>query len=142
MTMYIGIDPDVDKSGYAVWDSDQKEFNMLIAASFFDVIADIQLTHNAFKTVVCVEASWLIKKSNWHGKEKQSKAVGEKIAKAVGANHQVGKLIVEWCKRNNIKCIEVKPMGKKKADEFKRLTGLTGRTNSEKRDAAMLVFGR
>ena len=142
MTIYIGIDPDVDKSGFAVWNSSGKQFGHVGQYSFFDLIDQIELLKMFHNVAVVVEAGWLIKKSNWHDKPKQSKAVGEKIAKAVGTNHQVGKLLVEWCKHNNIKCIEIKPMGKLNAREFKKITGWEKRTNPEQRDAAMLVFGR
>ena len=142
MTIYIGIDPDVDKSGFAAKNSNDKQFAHIWQYSFFDLIYQIELIKIVHDVVVVVEAGWLIKKSNWHSNPKQSKAVGEKIAKAVGANHQVGKLFVEWCESKNIECIEVKPMGKLNAREFKKITGWEQRTNPEQRDAAMLVFGR
>lgn len=139
---WIGIDPDVDKSGFAVWDSDSKTLEVVFCESFFEILENIEFQIISFDVTVIIEAGWLIKKSNWHNKKRQTKAVGEKIAKAVGANHQIGKLFVEYCKINNIKFIEVKPMGKKNAEQFKKITGWAKRTNSEVRDAAMLVYGR
>jgi len=91
---------------------------------------------------VVVEAGWLNKKSNFHGRANQTKAVGEKIAKAVGANHQIGKLIIEYCNKNKIKVSQVRPKVKKlNSEEFRLFTGYKKRTNPEHRDSAMLVFG-
>ena len=90
---------------------------------------------------VVIEAGWLHKKSNWHGRAGQTKSVGEKIAKSVGRNHQVGILLKEYCEIKGIKHTLVKPKGKVKADYFKKLTGYTKRTNQDQRDAGMLVFG-
>ncbi len=139
MKIIVGIDPDIDKSGFAVWNSHQQSFVEITALPFFDLIERLEWLGDV---TVVVEAGWLIKKSNFHGRKGQSKAVGEKIAKAVGANHQVGKLLVEWCRSNNIDVVEIKPLGKVDSDKFKMMTGWHDRTNSEHRDAAMLVFGR
>lgn len=136
--IFIGIDPDVEKSGFAAWDSRRRTFLEIENYSFFDLIERLKGFDSEIEVVV--EAGWLIKKSNFHGRKGQTKSVGEKIAKAVGANHQVGKLFVEWCKKNNVVCYEIKPKGKIDGAEFKRKTGWGKRTNSEHRDAAMLVF--
>lgn len=51
----------------------------------------------------------------------------------------------DWCKENGYHAVFVKPMGKglkKSAEEFKRITKWTGRTNEHSRDAAMIVYGR
>ena len=142
MTRWIGIDPDVDESGFAVWNDESEEFETIDQASFFEITLIISTMAKAFDVQVVIEAGWLIKKSNWHGHKRQSKAVGEKIAKAVGANHQVGKLFCEFCNNSHIVYQSQKPLGKLDARQFKRITGWEKVTNSEKRDAAMLVFKR
>jgi hypothetical protein len=148
--IHIGVDPDVDSSGFAVWDSVLKEFSEINAYRIFDLLAWIDTyIAEGHDVKVVIEAGWLNKKSNFHGNAKQSKSVGEKIAKSVGANHQVGRVIVEYCQVKNISYVEQKPLPKKwgknkrekiSAEEFKKISGWSGRTNSEKRDAAMLVF--
>ena len=141
--IYIGIDPDVDKNGFAVWDANDKSLNYIGVCRFFGLINEIEsLIATGEDVIVFIEAGWLIRKSNFHSKKGQTKSVGEKIAKAVGANHQVGKLLAEYCDDKKIAYALIRPQGKKKADEFKRITGYQKRTNSEMRDAAMLVFGR
>lgn len=136
--IYIGIDPDIDNNGIACWDSETKEFDYIKNMSFWDVINEFECWNIPINVVI--EAGWLHSKSNWHGKAYQSKNVGEKIAKNVGANHQVGILIAEYCDINNINFRLIKPQRKVKSDYFKKLTGYTKRTNQDQRDAAMLVF--
>ena len=138
--IWVGIDPDVEKSGVAVWDSNEKSFDSIQCLSFFDTIETIKLANEFYSTLVIIEAGWLIKKSNWHGAN--NKNVAAKIGTKVGANHQVGKLLAEYCMNNNLPYILTVPQGKRNAREFKCLTGWQGRTNSEHRDAALLVFGR
>ena len=140
--IFIGIDPDVDKSGFALWRSDEREFSFVVCQRFFTILEKIKylVETERDEVVVCVEAGWLINKSNWHGSKNE--AISARIGKNIGSNHQVGKLFVEFCEINNIKYIEVKPMGKMNAHNFSAITGWEARTNSEMRDAAMLVFGR
>lgn len=135
-TIFIGIDPDIENNGYAVWDRGDKTLE-IGKKSFWDAIEDIELYNVPVKVII--EAGWLIAKSNWHGAKNKSTAA--KIGKNVGSNHQVGRLFEEYCIKNNIQYQLVKPKGKIKADTFKRITGHTGRTNQDQRDAAMLVFG-
>lgn len=136
--IYIGIDPDIAENGVACWDSIAKDFIYIKKLSFWDVIVTFK-SEGEFTAIV--EAGWLIKKSNWHGVAYQSKGVGEIIAKSVGRNHQVGILLYEYCVKNNIKVVLVKPKGKVKKDYFKQLTKWQGRVNQDMIDAAMLVFG-
>jgi len=134
--IYIGIDPDVDKSGYAVLDSKTKELD-LYNYSFWEIIEDLK--SYLIPITVIIEAGWLHKKSNWHGQKNVYTAA--KIGKNVGANHQVGKLLHEYCILKGFKCILVKPKGKIPHKEFKAITGYKKRTNQDQRDAGMLVYG-
>ena len=134
---YIGIDPDTDKSGYAIWCTETKELE-LYTKSFSEIIIDFELLLVPIEIVI--EAGWLNKKSNWHNSK--TMATASKIGKNVGANHQVGKCIAELCIAKSIPYRLVKPTSHKKDhDTFCKITGYKGRTNQEKRDAAMLVYG-
>ena len=139
MSIFIGIDPDVELSGIACWDSELKAFDYIKKMSFWDIIEEFKSWNIPLN--ITIEAGWLIRKSNFHSRSKQSKQVGEKIAKSVGRNHQVGILIYEYCLRQGINVNLVKPKGKINANTFKNITNWQTRTNSEMRDAAMLVFG-
>ncbi len=138
--LVIGIDPDCELSGFAIWDIKKQELDVK-KLSFFDIFDMLSLLLNRI-ALVRIEAGWLNKKSNFHSHSKQSKAVGEKIAKSVGRNHEAGLKFVEMCKYLGIPYEEVKPLGTKGIDQemFKKITKFTKRTNEDMRDAGMLVF--
>ena len=139
---YIGIDPDVHESGYSVWDSQLKTFDFIGQARFFTLTnLLLEMASNA-EIIVVIEAGWMNKKSNYHGRPGQSKAVGETIAKRAGQNHQVAKFFAEFCQENNIKYTEIRPTQTKlNSKDFNKKTGHTGPSNQDYRDAAMLVYG-
>lgn len=137
----IGIDPDIIKSGVAFYIIKDKCFQFLNCLPFFDVIHMLEC-YKKFKMnyAVRLEAGWLIKKSNWH--QEQGNFRREKIAKNVGENHCIGKLFEQFMIKENISYQLVKPLGKLTHKEFCNITGWSGtKTNQEKRDAAMLVWG-
>ncbi|NOR68521.1 MAG: hypothetical protein GQ532_02290, partial [Methylomarinum sp.] len=146
--IYIGVDPDVDKSGFAAWDSRLKQFSEISDYRIFSLLARIDdYLADGHDVTVVIEAGFLNNKSNFHGTVNQSKSVGEKIALSVGANHQVGRIIAEYCQIKKIKFLEQKPLPKKwgkkrdskiNAEEFKKISDWNGKTNPEKRDAAMM----
>lgn len=139
---YIGIDPDLVKSGFAAYFPATGK----LTATTFDffklkeVLTEFKNTYQD-DLLVRIEAGWLNNKSNYHRHRKQSKAIGERIAKNVGENAATGKLIAEMCLYLSIPHELVRPAASKvNATYFKRLTGL-GKTNQEMRDAGMLCFG-
>lgn len=138
--LVIGIDPDTIKSGYAEWDVEQRLLTVS-SYTFFEIFDLLQSSVEEI-LLVRIEAGWLNKKSNFHGRYGQSKAVGEKIAKSVGSNHEAGKKLVEMCDYLNIPYELVKPLGTKGIDskKFNSITKFKGRTNQDMRDAGMLVF--
>ena len=140
MRLLIGIDPDVDKNGFASWDCDKQDFTAIESYGFYDLLENLLMLKKHI-TIVRIEAGWLNVKSNYH--PAQSQRMREKIAKNVGENHRVGKLIVEFCDRNDIPVELVKPLGKvwKSHEQFKRDVGNKWSvTNQDKRDAAFLVW--
>ncbi len=139
---YIGIDPDIKKSGFAVWDAQYQKFEYITSLSFWDMystLSDLFMDHNIY---VVIDAGWLRKKSNFHNRKGQTKQAGEKIAEYVGRNHQIGILIQEYCKNVEIPYELNIPSGKINAETFKNITKYTEITNQDQRDAAMLVFQR
>ncbi|MDC5382140.1 hypothetical protein OHW73_03220 [Acinetobacter baumannii] len=134
----IGIDPDLDKSGVAVLKDGLLRLDNM---RFYDLTQYFEVNKDQIKKVV-IEAGWLNKKSNLHGRIGQSKRAGERIAKNVGENHATGKLLVEMAESMGLTVVLVKPTkSKKNSEEFNRITGWQGRTNQEQRDAGMLVWG-
>lgn len=134
----IGIDPDVAKSGVALWNKQTRKYEEITSLNFFDLMEYL----NKYKdtATVYLEAGWENKKSNWH--YSKNAFVAQRIAKNVGENHRAGKLILEYLIRMNIKhCLLVPKTKKIDAKTFENLTGIKER-NQDKRDAAMLVFER
>lgn len=138
----IAIDPDVDKSGYAIVengtlvDSGTLEFHALLG----------MLRLNQNHTVV-VEAGYL-NKPNFHKGAKSAAAIAQ-TGMRIGANHQTGKLIVHMAKAYSMKVIEQSPLkkgwkgpdGKITYDELAYFVpGLPSRTNQEVRDAVLLAW--
>ena len=70
---------------------------------------------------------------------------GREKAQGVGSVKRDAQIWEDWCTEQGIKFVLVHPAAnatKKKATDFKRMTGWIGRTNEHARDAAMLVFKR
>ncbi|WP_437918570.1 hypothetical protein [Sphingobacterium sp. LRF_L2] len=144
--LIIGIDPDVDKSGVAVYKKSSKDLQ-LFALPFFKLL-DFLNDHKDDIREVVVEASWKIKKANFH-ENQRGVGVASQIGARTGANHEVGRKIVEMCAYLGVSCLEKLPLrkcwkgpdGKISHEEFQKLTGYSRRTNQEQRDAALLVWG-
>jgi hypothetical protein len=148
--IFIGIDPDVDKSGVAIWYKNQKKIELFNKSFFhlFDLLNFLKEQCPNSQITLIIEAGWL-NKSNWHkgymkdGKfVKNSEQTNENISKKTGANHEVGKKICEMAEYLKLNYTLIRPRTKKvNADMFGKITNVKTRTNQEQRDAAMLVFG-
>lgn len=148
----IAIDPDVKKSGVAHLDKQNKTINSqtLPFPQLIEYLTKAKQTHNTQLTII-VEAGWLNAKSNFHG---GYGAVGQRIAKNVGANHQVGKNIIEWCQYIGLNVIPKRPLRKIWKGTNKKITAqelnqllqqqnlpqLPKRTNQDQRDAILLAI--
>lgn len=142
-TIRIGIDPDIDKSGYCLIESapfGKKNIVKLETLSFWDLIQAIENAYHDYDDLlVCIEAGHLNKKSNYHFAE--NKLVASRIGKNVGENHTVGRLIHQYCEKADIPYKLIKPESKKwDADLFKKITGYDNRTNQEQRDAVRAAW--
>lgn len=155
----IGIDADVDKSGFAVIRIEpfkKSQIVQLITLDLFDLCYMLKSLHEIYKEadkveyMVYIEAGWLNNLVNHHSKyfDKKlkkwvEKNVGarEKTSINVGANLEIGKQIEKFCKKNDIKYKLYKPTSSKwDAKRFKMITGWEGRTNSEMRDAVRAAW--
>lgn len=145
----IGIDPDSDKSGIGVVDTEQRKVVYMDALRFpalINTIKDYSLGGNA---IVYVEAGWL-NASNWHTHKGDSPWLAAKKGVGVGMNQMVGKLIIEVCEANHIAVLPIKPLRKCWNSRDKKIThteldevvgGLPDkRSNQEARDAALIAW--
>ncbi|MBB6236505.1 hypothetical protein HDC90_001117 [Pedobacter sp. AK013] len=135
--IFIGIDPDVDKSGMAVWD--KQTYQELCCLSLWDMFTALSAYHASYSVLVRLEAGWKAKGLNWHTKG------GNGAANDVGRNHEIGRQIEKYCIANNIPYVLVLPQGYSSYNhtKFCAITGWpsSSRTNSETRVAGMMVFG-
>lgn len=150
--LIIGIDPDVDKSGFAVLDTKKKEVR-LGAYEFPIILSQLStcerlIKANAKRLVVVVEASWM-HTANWHLKRGESARQAAAKGYDVGRNHQVGKLIVELCQAWGIPVIGHAPLRKMWGGKDNKITHQEliqfcpvdrKTTNQEMRDAALLAW--
>lgn len=143
----IGIDPDTNKSGYAFLNVGRRIISLdsLYFPGVLDRIMAIKIAFGKEPFVVVVEAGWLNTISNYHTAAGRR---GQRIAKNVGANHQVGKIIVQMCKSYGIEVVEQRPLkkmwhgkdGKITREELAAFTGLKEQNNQEERDAALIAW--
>lgn len=139
--VYIGIDPDTDKSGFAVIENGKCTY--LATLDFFDLLDKL----NDYKEpIVIVEAGWLNNITNYHAAAGKG---GQRISMYVGRNQMVGMLIIRYCQRQGIEVVEQKPLrkiwktkGEKIShEEIVRITGIDRkRTNPEERDSLLLCW--
>jgi len=138
----VGIDPDVTKSGFAVWHKPLKKFSSIETLTLPEMLDKLHSLRDNIAFVV-VEAGFL-NKGNRHTFKGQSVAAAAKTGENVGRNHQRGMDIVEILEWMRIPYRLQKPSTKNSWKDseatFRKMTGVKG-GNPEKRDAAMLVFG-
>jgi hypothetical protein len=145
----IAIDPDVDKNGVAELSTRNKILDVT-TLNFPELLDYLQARKKLSETahtslIIVVEAGWLNAISNYHTAAGRR---GQRIAKNVGANHEVGKLIVQMCKHYKIPVETIKPLkknwkggsGKITKEEITAITGITGHNNQEERDAALIAW--
>lgn len=138
--MLIGIDPDVDKSGFAFLIGNKLQLQNL---TFFEIFEALRFYREKTKKPIVYIEMGSLNKSNWHSKEGKSSKWNSNIGAALGRNFEVANKLVEMCKYLEIEYYAIKPTKKKiDNDLFKKITGLTIRTNQEQRDAYMLIHGR
>ena len=149
----VGIDPDVEKSGVCVLKACTIQS---ISSLRFPALVDFLtgLSQTTPSAIVCVEGGWL-NKSLWHRAFQQNPRVCGHVGKSVGANQQVGKLIVQIALHKGLQVKVVRPLTKRwKGKDGKitqselsciaKQTGFgelpKGRTNQDERDAILLAI--
>ena len=151
----IGIDPDVEKSGYVVVESATGKVTTATnwdLSKLYGVLAAEKEYYSikGLKMLVVVEAAYLGSHHNWHlGGGYVSPAKAATIGYHSGRNHETGRAIVEFCRYLEVDVIPQKPLKKcwkgpdKKIthDEITKITKWDKkRSNQEIRDALLLAW--
>jgi len=147
MKIIIGIDPDIVKSGLAVIQNGK--ITNLESLSFVDLI-------NAVDHIPSGKDGFTIKIENpeaikplFGAKTKNKRAIREKICQDVGKCKATARLICEVLESKGYIVNKIKPLtgptkkqAKSDAEYFNKITGWQGRSNEDKRDAALIaLFG-
>ena len=140
MSIVIGVDPDSEKHGVAVYDNNQ--LVSLLCDDLFG-IADILRHYLDRNPVVHIENVNGVSASFMARDKKASQAVKLKMAQHIGRCKQAQLEVERVCNHLGVKVVHHKISKKwKKADkdQFKRLTGWTGRSNEDTRSAAWFGY--
>ena len=142
----MAIDPDIDKSGIAIY---RKDYGMTVTKWAMPELVEFLRTHRE-SVYAIVECGYLNKIPNFHGGNFK---VSQKIAANVGQNWQVAHTIVDFCKFYHVDFKEAKPLvkiwqgagGKITEPELNRQLMSRGldkvsKTNQDERDAILLLF--
>lgn len=148
----VAIDPDVQQSGVAQIQDGVISVSRMSLIGIVEYLQTLKICYSHLTVVV--EAGWK-NKATWHLFQ-VSNAKAAFIGRAVGANHTIGKQIVEVCKHFGINVVEQKPLRKRWSGSNGKITheelaevlktyklqGFLKRTNQDERDAALLALNQ
>jgi hypothetical protein len=149
----IGIDPDLRKSGMALIDTTGKKQIIKLGVMKFHALEIFLL--ETWKTalrqksdlIVVIEAGWLNPVANYHTNDAKggaySSRVMQHISGSTGRNEAVGMLLAEYCGEKGIPYKLFRPnrnTPKWNNREFKMITGWSGTSNQEERDAVRAAW--
>jgi hypothetical protein len=132
----IGIDPDVEKNGVAVYEN--KKLVALRNLKFTELcefILNNKEAVYAIENVMDITATFKKQYATTQGAVR-------KVSYSVGRNAQVGYHLIDFLDHHHIpyKLLPIAKHWKKQQETFKRFTGWSGRSNEETRSAAYFGF--
>ena len=142
-TYTIGIDPDTEASGIAIWCIDRNEYIAYTRIRFFELYDYLDhLLQRGIRFEVAIEAGWKNPSIMHNIKGYASRAKAAAIGANVGANHECGRKIVEMCEWFGIEHWLLTPTSSKWTPTMlKHLTGIElCKSQQDIIDAMRLVF--
>jgi len=143
--LVVGIDPDIEASGVAVYDCSLRAFVLCTTMSLPDLAAWLSEVPVSDTLVVLEESSLSTK--NWHISPRDSIYVAAAKGRSVGLCHATARHISEFCNKFGIGYIAKTPLklnwknGKASHEEVASiLPGCPKKTNQEVRDAMLLAW--
>lgn len=147
----IGIDPG-ENTGFALYNNKCKSFDIVKTMTFWETIGKIKYyaeicnewnfrESTYYKSLLVLIEDPGINKPIFYSKYGNKKfREYTRISQNVGMNKEQAKLLIEYCKRNNIPYEAIKPDTKKMTSkEIKHFTGYEGKTSQHSRDAIKLI---
>lgn len=146
----VGVDPDLHKSGLAIWSNTKKCWLFHGSVPNEDLPETIAKYCSSENTNVYVEAGWMNKKANFRG---GSYMVAQAKARNVGENAGAGKMLIRMIEKLGFEVWPVRPLSKANGilktiqgswteygrEFIKRASGIN-RMNDDVRDAVYLVI--
>lgn len=136
----VGIDPDLTKSGVAVVEEGQ--LSELMALAFPKLLDFAREQENVVFVVENVEHD----KTTYHRKGTNTRQHA-RIAQNVGQVKGVARVLIECLESFGCDVVKIKPLtgpvkrrAKKEAAYFNQITGWSGRTNADMRDAGLIAL--
>ena len=147
----IGIDPDVEKSGFALLNCKEGFFVHVEALTFpalIDRLSDYgEAKANGKNIVVVIEDSDL--STNWHVNPRDNKATVAAKGRSVGMCHATARHLKECAEAYGLEVVLQKPLVKMWRGRDRKITheeaeyfmrGLPKQTNQEMRDSCLLCY--
>ena len=136
MKKTIGIDPDSEKNGVALYRG--STLVELYNLSFIELQEFLLLNKGALVVIEDVMKNT----ATFSKKGAVTQGSIRKVAYSVGRCAQVGYHLVQFCEHHDIKYVlkPISSMWKKQKSVFERITGYTGRSNEDTRSAAYFGF--
>lgn len=109
----IGIDPDLEASGVAIWDAQEQIWSDVSLVPLEDMgnhLDSAFFPYPKSSTVIYVEAGWKNAQANFRRGHKSS--VSESIAMRVGMNHATSILTARMLRKQGWEVVEIAPLGK------------------------------
>lgn len=135
----IGIDPDLHKSGYSVYDRKDKKLTCCTSLFLWDIFSYIEeLITSLTSDQYLIRLEYPKSTNSWHGSSKGS-------ALNVGKNQAIAIIIKEFMIDKSVPHELIYPAGYsdffKNVEFFKKNTGWSERTNEDARASAAMCFG-
>lgn len=152
----VGIDPDIDKSGFALLDVQQRTFTMVQALTISEAIKTLDaLAASDTPPLVVIEDSdssvnWHVNKIMTTGQPLKNKLhTAAAIGRSAGLCHAIIRVLREYAESVGLKVRMQKPLRKcwrgkdgkiTQIEAAQFMTGLPKRCNQECRDSALIAW--
>ncbi|MGV8135891.1 MAG: hypothetical protein AB2L20_11810 [Mangrovibacterium sp.] len=140
--IYVGIDTGVH-TGFAIWDSRKRDFTEITSLQIHQAMMKVKVLFEEYGPQIKVRVEDP-RQRTWFQSSKKTREEERKMLQGVGSVKRDASIWEDFLKDLGVHYEMTHPKNsitKMDAEEFKRVTGYTGKTNEHSRDAGFLVFG-